>query len=66
MSLSSVSVTPALTAAVEKGMTTASKWTHDMAPALNRPAPKAAELEASLNELEAFVAQFNNNKKKKK
>jgi energy-coupling factor transporter ATP-binding protein EcfA2 len=58
MSLSSVSVTPALTAAVEKGMTDASKWTHDMAPALNRPAPKATELQASLSGLESFVAQF--------
>jgi energy-coupling factor transporter ATP-binding protein EcfA2 len=58
MSLSKVSVTPALTSAVDKGMTQASKWTHDMAPALNRPPPKAAEIKAALDELEAFVAQF--------
>lgn len=58
LSLSSVSVTPAMTSAVEKGMTNASKWTHDMAPALNRPPPKAAELKTALDELEAFVAQF--------
>lgn len=58
MSLASVSVTPQLTSAVERGMTNASKWTHDMAPAINRPAPKAPELQASLAELDAFVAQF--------
>jgi len=58
MSLASVSVTPALTSAVERGMTQASKWTHDQAPALNRPPPKAAELKTALDELEAFVAQF--------
>ena len=60
MSLASVNVTPALTSAVERGMTQASKWTHDQAPALNRPPPKAAELKTALDELETFVAQFGN------
>jgi len=58
MSLSSVRVTPELTSAVEKGMTQASKWTHDQAPALNRPPPKAADLKATVDDLEAFVSQF--------
>ncbi len=58
LSLSTVSVTPAMTSAVDKGMTQASKWTHDMAPAMNRPPPKGSELKAALDELDAFVAQF--------
>ena len=58
LSLADVSVTPERTSAVERGMTLASKWAHDQAPALNRPPPKAAELQAAVAELEAFVALF--------
>jgi hypothetical protein len=58
LSLAAVSVTPERTSAVERGMTLASKWAHDQAPAINRPPPKVAELQTAVTELEAFVALF--------
>ncbi len=55
-----VTVTQAMTTAVEQGMTQASAWTHDQAPALNKPPPAAADLKAALDQLDTFVAQFKN------
>lgn len=55
-----VTVTQAMTTAVEQGMTQASAWTHDQAPALNKPPPTAADLKAALEQLDTFVAQFKN------
>jgi hypothetical protein len=56
--LSPVNVTAGMTAAVERGMTRASEWTHDQAPALGKPPPTGADVNVALDELEAFVAQF--------
>jgi energy-coupling factor transporter ATP-binding protein EcfA2 len=56
--LAGVSVTPEMTAAVDRGMTRASEWTHDQAPALGKPPPTAADTKAALDDLDAFVAQF--------
>jgi energy-coupling factor transporter ATP-binding protein EcfA2 len=56
--LSSVKVTPEMTAAVERGMTQASAWTHDQAPALGKPPPTANDLTKALGDLEAFSALF--------
>src|SRR5688572_29901174 len=39
--LKAVKVTSEMTATVERGMTQASAWTHDQAPALGRPPPTA-------------------------
>jgi energy-coupling factor transporter ATP-binding protein EcfA2 len=58
MRLRPVNVTAAMTAAVEQGMTRASEWTHDQAPALGRPPPTAADVKAALDDLEAFTSQF--------
>ena len=55
-----VTVTQAMTTAVEEGMTQASAWIHDQAPALSRPPPAAADLKAALEQLDTFVAQFKN------
>ncbi len=55
-----VTVTQAMTTAVEQGMTQASAWTHDQAPALSKPPPTAADLKAALDQLDTFVAQFKN------
>ncbi len=55
-----VTVTQAMTTAVEQGMTQASAWIHDQAPALSRPPPAAADLKAALEQLDTFVAQFKN------
>jgi len=56
--LSSVKVTPEMTAAVERGMTQASAWTHDQAPALGKPPPTANDLTKALGDLETFSALF--------
>jgi DNA repair exonuclease SbcCD ATPase subunit len=58
--LKNVEVTAEMTAAVERGMTDASLWTHDQAPALGRPPPTAADIAAAIGGLEAFVALFKN------
>jgi energy-coupling factor transporter ATP-binding protein EcfA2 len=55
--LSTVNVTSDMTAAVERGMTRASEWIHDQAPALGKPAPTSLDMKASLDELEAFLSQ---------
>lgn len=56
--LRTVEVTAEMTAAVERGMTRASLWTHDQAAALAKPAPPGSELKEALTELETFVSQF--------
>jgi AAA domain-containing protein len=53
-----VTVTQAMTTAVEHGMTRASAWTHDQAPALGKPPPTATDLRNALEELDTFVEQF--------
>lgn len=58
--LKNVEVTAEMTDAVERGMTDASLWTHDQAPALGRPPPTAADIAAAVGSLEAFVARFKN------
>jgi ABC-type uncharacterized transport system ATPase subunit len=58
LKLKPVTVTQAMTTAVEQGMTRASAWTHDQAPALGRPPPGAGDLKAAIDELDTFVAQF--------
>jgi energy-coupling factor transporter ATP-binding protein EcfA2 len=58
LKLKTVEVTSAMTAAVERGMTRASLWTHDQAAALGKPPPQGSELKDALAELEEFVAQF--------
>ena len=55
-----VTVTTEMTTAIEEGMTLASNWTHDQAPALNRPPPPASDLETELERLNKFVGQFKN------
>lgn len=58
LKLAPVTVTQAMTSAVEQGMTRASAWTHDQAPALGKPPPAASDLKAAIDELETFVGQF--------
>lgn len=58
LKLAPVTVTQAMTSAVEQGMTRASAWTHDQAPALGMPPPAISELKAALDDLETFVEQF--------
>lgn len=60
LKLKNVEVTPQMTAAVEHGMTEASKWTHDQAPALGRPPPTSSDLGTALADLENFSALFKN------
>ncbi len=56
--LAKVTVTKEMTDAIEKGMTDASAWTHDQAPALNKPPPTSAQMSAALRELDDFASKF--------
>jgi len=58
LKLKDVEVTKEMTAEVEAGMTAASAWTHDQAPAINRPPPSLPELDKALKALEVFVSRF--------
>ncbi len=58
LKLAPVTVTEEMTTAVKQGMTRASMWTHDQAPALGKPPPTASDLKAAVDEIETFVSQF--------
>jgi hypothetical protein len=58
LKLKNVQVSSTMTAAVYHGMTRASAWAHDQAPALGRPPPTGSDLSQALAELETFIAPF--------